>query len=343
MSDPDERNPAPGRLSGCLGRRSGRVLLMLLVLVMVLVIAAVVYQAVSVAVDARRYPPPGEMVDVGGYRLHVNVMGERHDGPTVILENGGGGFSPQWGWVQPAVAEFARVVSYDRAGTGWSEASPEPLDAVEASEALYTALQKSGVPGPYVVAGHSMGALMARTFAKLYPGEVVGLVLVDPRPVNWAEVFPDGGGEANPVVFRLLSVLNRLGIPRLVGVADSQAAGLPPAAYEQAVALSYSPHHIGGMFPDGMVGDSATGFVAAGEDLDGLPLVVLSAGQPDESFGQEVRPRFTATHEEIASLSREGEHRVVSGANHLTIVTEQEYAAEVVEAIHDVVVRPGNP
>ena len=343
MSEPDDRNPAPGRRSGCLWRWPGRAMLILLFLVLGVVMIALVYQAASAFADARRYPPPGEMIDVGGYRLHVNVMGERHGGPAVILENGGGGFSPQWGWVQPAVAEFARVVAYDRPGTGWSETSPEPIEAVEASEALYTALQAAGVPGPYVFAGHSMGALMARTFAKLYPGEVVGLVLVDSRPVNWAEVFPDGGGEANPVVFRLLGVLNRLGIPRLVGVADSQAAGLPPAAYEQAAALSYSPHHVGGMFPDGMIGDSAAEFVAAGEDLDGLPLIVLSAGAADESFGEEVRPRFTATHEEIASLSREGEHRTVAGANHLTIVTRQEYATEVVEAIHDVVSRASNP
>jgi pimeloyl-ACP methyl ester carboxylesterase len=184
---------------------------------------------------------------------------------------------------------------------------------------------------------------MARTFAKLYPEEVVGLVLVDPRPVTWAEVFPDGGGEANPVVFRLLGVLNRLGIPRLVGVADSQAAGLPPVANEQAAALSYSPRHVGGMFPDGLVGESAAEFVAAGEELDVLPLIVLSAGQPDESFGEEVRPRFTATHEEIASLSREGEHRIVPGANHLTIVTRQAYAAKIVEAIDDVIDRANDP
>lgn len=114
------------------------------------------------------------LVDAGGRRLHLNVMGEDKDGPTVILE--AGGMSSQWAWIQPEIAEFARVVSYDRAGLGWSE---QPHDARHISQQLHTALEEAGIGGPYVLVGHSMGGVYARQFAGDYPDEVAGMVLLD--------------------------------------------------------------------------------------------------------------------------------------------------------------------
>src|SRR5690554_4217018 len=73
------------------------------------------YQPNGLARDVRRYPAPGILADAGGHKLHLRVMGAEHPGPTVILETGSGSFSSAWGWVQPEVAKFARVVSYDRA------------------------------------------------------------------------------------------------------------------------------------------------------------------------------------------------------------------------------------
>ena len=78
------------------------------------------YQAAATAKDRRRYAPPGRLVDAGDHKLHLNVMGGDKEGPTVVLETGGQSTSPQWALIQPGIAEFARVISYDRAGLGWS-------------------------------------------------------------------------------------------------------------------------------------------------------------------------------------------------------------------------------
>jgi hypothetical protein len=95
------------------------------------------------------FPPPGKLVDIGGWRLHLNCTGEaRASQPTVILEAGVGDFSVEWSMVQPGVAKFARVCSYDRAGDGWSDLGPHPRTLRQIVYELHTLLDKGAVKPP---------------------------------------------------------------------------------------------------------------------------------------------------------------------------------------------------
>jgi pimeloyl-ACP methyl ester carboxylesterase len=112
-------------------------------------------------------------------------------------------FSPNWHWVQTQLAPMGRVVAYDRAGLGWSEPGPGPRDAQQSAGELHTALQNAGIPGPYVVVGHSYGELVVRAFTDLYADEVVGMVLVDAsHPDQWAQIPASRDGQ-------LLALSNR--------------------------------------------------------------------------------------------------------------------------------------
>jgi pimeloyl-ACP methyl ester carboxylesterase len=124
-------------------------------------------------------PPraPGKLIDIGGYRLHLNCVGNK--GPSVILINGAGDFSFDWSLVQPAIGQFARVCSYDRAGFAWSDPGPIPRTMKQEAFELHTLLNAAHVKGPYVMVGHSLGGLVARVYASQYPREVAGVVLVD--------------------------------------------------------------------------------------------------------------------------------------------------------------------
>src|SRR2546428_13430360 len=120
---------------------------------------------------------PGQLVDLGGWRLHLNCTGQvGASQPTVILEAGAGGFSVDWSLVQPEVARFARVCSYDRAGLGWSELGPRPRTLRQVVWELHTLLEKAGIRPPYVLVGHSYGGILARLYTFTYPLWVVGIV-----------------------------------------------------------------------------------------------------------------------------------------------------------------------
>jgi pimeloyl-ACP methyl ester carboxylesterase len=126
----------------------------------------------------------------------------------------------EWDWVQSEVARFARVVAYDRPGTGWSDSPPETVDARMLAGDPYEALDAAGAEGPYVVVGHSVDSLTTRAFAARYPEEGSGVVLVDPRnpslPEDFPEDFPDGETPSEPPLsLRIMSITGRLVIVRL--------------------------------------------------------------------------------------------------------------------------------
>lgn len=124
------------------------------------------------------------MVDAGGHRLHMVVAG---GGPTVVLESGLGDTREPWAKVQPEAARFSKVVAYDRAGLGRSEAGPNPRTARRIAAELRTALKNAGLAPPFILVGHSAGGLYIRVFAHMYPGEVAGMVFVDPTPEDFFE------------------------------------------------------------------------------------------------------------------------------------------------------------
>jgi pimeloyl-ACP methyl ester carboxylesterase len=117
------------------------------------------------------------LVDIGGYRLHIHVTGKGD--PTVVLIAGAGDFSFDWSLVQPGVARFTRVCSYDRAGSAWSDLGPTPRTMKQEAYELHLLLQKAGLRGPFILVGHSQGGLIARVYADQYPEEVAGMVLAD--------------------------------------------------------------------------------------------------------------------------------------------------------------------
>jgi pimeloyl-ACP methyl ester carboxylesterase len=121
--------------------------------------------------------PPGRLVDIGGQRLHVNCTSS--GSPTVILESGTGDFSVIWALVQPKVAAFTRVCSYDRGGYAWSEPGRRPRTFAQLALELHTALKVLHVAPPYILVGQSYGGLVVRGFAREYRSEVTGMVLVD--------------------------------------------------------------------------------------------------------------------------------------------------------------------
>src|ERR1043165_7689090 len=137
--------------------------------------------AAAAAQTAPPLPPPGRLIDVGGWKLHLNCTGERRaNQPLVVLESGVGDFSVEWSLVQPSVARFARVCSYDRAGDGWSELGPHSRTMHQIVYELHNLLDRAGERAPLVRVGHSYGGHLVRLYASTYPKEVAAMALLEP-------------------------------------------------------------------------------------------------------------------------------------------------------------------
>jgi pimeloyl-ACP methyl ester carboxylesterase len=303
----------------------------MLVIIIALLAAAAVYQFMKSRQEKQRYPPPGEMVDVGGFRLHLNVMGSGQ--PTVILDAGMVSFSSNWAWVQPEIAKVTRVVAYDRAGLGWSDPSPQPPDAAQNARELHAALQKLGISAPYVLAGHSYGGLTVRAFAALYRNEVAGLVLVDgSHPDQWVRM-----GASSRMIWMsngISSVLAHFGLFRLFKQEFKLLTdGLPPQQAAELMAFASTPGALSASANAAKLwDDTSRPFVNASGSLGDIPLIVLSVTEQPR-----MADKLTELQNELPALSSNSQHITVQGANHEGLVAKREHAQVVTDAILRVV------
>lgn len=291
----------------------------------------------------QQYPPPGQMIDVGGYKLHLDCRGQ--GSPTVLLEAGLGDFSVHWALVQPAVAQFTRVCAYDRAGLGWSDPSPHPRTSATMVAELQTLLDKAGESAPYLLVGHSFGGIMMRRFAQQDPDSVVGLVLVDSAHEAQGDHLPALRNAAAQLrqQFRLLSRLNAFG---LLALAPTQIPnrGLPAEALAQYRArLATSAYFdAASAESEALYPPVENATVPKPAALGHLPLLVLSRGQAAPLPGLTAAENaayeqsWRSLQAELAALSANSQQMIAEQSGH-DIHLQQPVL--VIEAIRQLVQR----
>lgn len=211
-------------------RWTTRVLVGLCSLIVVTALTGAAYQSVATRRDLAATPPPGQLVDIGGYRLHLWCTGD--GAPAVILDTGLGGSSAGWHFVQPDVARFTRVCSYDRAGMGYSDPGPSPRTARRIAGELAKLLHGSGIAGPVVLVGASIAGFNVRVFASDHAERAAGLVLVD--------ASHEADAHEVPRMARFVPLLSTVGVFRLFGVSFGQRVeSLPPSVQRYAQATSF--------------------------------------------------------------------------------------------------------
>src|ERR671916_2801122 len=233
----DQQPTTPHNGRSRLWRWTKRLVIGLAGLVVFLVLAGVVYQFVATKVDEYRYPAPGEMVDVGGYSLHVYCTGEGGGAPTVVMDSGAGGSVLDWQLVQPEVVGFARVCTYDRGGAGWSEPGTQPRTSQQFVEELHTLLGNAGVQGPYVLVGHSLGGTNMQLYASQYPDEVAGMVLVDSALEDLDVLSITESLQGSPVWIKVLATIGVVRLGNMLGPVGYPFSELPSDSVDEALAI----------------------------------------------------------------------------------------------------------
>jgi pimeloyl-ACP methyl ester carboxylesterase len=278
------------------------------------------YQWLATRRDLASTPPPGRLVDVGGHRLHLWCTGA--GAPAVILDTGLGGSSADWGFVQPEVALFTRVCSYDRAGAGYSDPGPSPRTARRIASELAELLDRSGIDGRLVLVGASSGGLNVRVFASDHTDRVAGLVLVDGSHEDQIHEVPR--------LARFVPLLSSTGVLRLLGVSFGlRVESLAPPMQRFARATRFR----------------AAGYQAAADEIIhiresasevrrsrrklAIPVVVVTGARGADAT-------WRALQRDQLALSERGCQIVAEESGHLVPIDQPEVVVEAIRAIVNV-------
>lgn len=300
-------------------------------------VACAVYQRVADRADRRRFPPPGRLVDIGGRRIHFLPMG--NGSPAVVIVPALGGSVLEWVRVLRAASSVTTVCAYDRAGLGWSDPKRGAVTVDAMADDLHALLKAAGIAPPYIIAGHSLGGVVARRFQSRYPGDVAGMLLIDSSHEQQAQRLGDSGGwgELKRAARRQARILGLHRIRAELGLVNGlDAATLRRETVPEYVgalkAVSLSTKQRGAVvremlllaFPQGQP-----------QNLGALPLTVLSAG----SAARRKWAAFDAwckLQDELAALSSASVHMYAVNADHNVHLDDP---GVVVQAIRDLVER----
>lgn len=302
----------------------------------VFLVLGALYQFVATRSDERKYPPAGEIVNVNGHGLHLNCTGEGT--PTVILEAGLGGGSLDWSLVQPEVAKFGRVCSYDRAGIVWSTADDGPRGASKIAQGLHTLLETAHVPPPYVLVGHSIGGVYVQMFAARYPSEVAGVVLVDSSHQDQLETV-GGIPFFVPYVYKAAAPV---GIARIVNQIAVLSSDRSTEADAERAAL-YSRTLTVFAIADEMAGipESLSELRASPMQLGAKPLMVLSRGLSDGA-SPETQAAWNELQNKLVKCSSNGKQVIANKSGHYIQLSEPELVVDAIRQVENEAARAKN-
>ncbi len=280
----------------------------------------------------------GQLVDVGEYQMHVYVTGEATGKPTVILEAGNGGFSTQWVHLQNELSQYTQVVSYDRAGYGWSEPAPYPPNLTRNAHDLQTALDTLKIKPPYLLVGHSMGGLFNLSYHAEYPDNIVGMVFLDSTHPNMWEYFPDEMRDRQnsmSALMRIMQFAANFGVMRIFNPLTAVVVDLPEAEQNASLALSATPQYIKTFLQEAEIVSNLPQSMPPISDLSDIPLVVFSANSAPEgqTMPEGIFDIMHSLHQQLAEMSNYGEWYLLDGANHYSIVMAEEYVSQIAEVI----------
>lgn len=316
-----------------------------------LIAAGMLYQRAASRAASRRFPAPGELIDVGGHRLHVTCSGTGR--PPVVLEAGIAASSLSWAAVAPSVAQFTRVCTYDRAGLAWSDVPSCPRTFERIVEEFATVIARVASGDRCILVGHSFGSFIVRGYAMRHPDAVAGLVLVDPA-VEWLKPDAERAYRLRRAQYlaRIGAVLAHVGIPRallalLVGGAPaapqrfsrlfgdtvaqtlgrlvSEVRKLPPGTYPVMQAFWSEPKCYHAMADHMAALERDSTAIAQIVSPAAIPTVVISSGnQPVEQIEMQRM---------LADASHAGQHIIAAHSSHWVQLDEPELVSAAVQQL----------
>jgi len=280
--------------------------------------------------------PPGKLVDVGGFKLHINSIGEKNNKPTLVIESGAGAPSEYYYWLGERLKDSIRVIRYDRAGIGYSDLSNVPRNPKTIARELHTLLEKSGESPPYIMAGHSYGGHYIRVFTELYPNEVAALVFLDsPHPKESERLNMPKSPSYLSTMYKVGAVLGDIGVlnlfDRMLG-SILWAPGLPEEVTDRYFDYTLNGKYLWGYLEEEKWYPELVEMSSKANDFGSLPIRVFAGTNLNKKAllkmglnPEKIRTERKKMQEEIASLSTNGKAYFLKGG-HITIFSQKENA-----------------
>jgi pimeloyl-ACP methyl ester carboxylesterase len=294
-------------------------------------------------------PPLGRFYDVGGRRLFLHRAGS--GSTAVVFLPGAGTVGLDYWNVQERAAQLTTSVLYDRAGTGWSARVALPRTSTAVTDELRELLRVAGVPAPYLLVGHSLGGLYARHYAVRFPGEVAGLLLLDPEHEDYDAYLPpqlrDIYSAWDPEQALPDELPDEL-IQHFRGLFAQELADWPEEIRELLIARHLSPDWFRVGLHEAQNRYQLHDELRQAGPLPDVPLIVLtamgidafktavSAGIPESLLREEVDGK-RRLHDALAASVPHGENRLIDGVGHVTLPWRRPDA--VLQAIQDLLGR----
>jgi pimeloyl-ACP methyl ester carboxylesterase len=302
-----------------------RLLSFCLMLIVIAVLVGWIYQAVCSTKGRREYPPPGQLIDVGGYHMHLFCIGKGT--PTVVLH---WPYSLAWYSVQPEIAKFTRVCAVDPAGVGWSESGPASRDSNQIAIELNQVLTRGNVQPPYVVVTHSRGAFYLRVFAARFQSEIAGIVLVEPEHEDTFTRIPESNlSWSTRTLLHLGPLLTRIGVVRIGRMCGAHTwmedHRVPSLIEQESVALECQPSFIQAEADHQWQQERSAEEARSSGALGSIPLTVISRDpsyypshdpQSMKASDAHIEAVWSELQQEQLKLSSDSSQIIAFGAGH---------------------------
>lgn len=298
-------------------------------LIILLLLTGAFYEFFASQNDKRKLKDiPGQLIDMGDYKLHINVMGERVENqPVVILEASVAANSLDWQMAQPLISEYAQVISYDRAGNGWSEKASNARNPENLADDLHKLLQNAGIEAPYILVGHRYGGMYTRKYLEKYPESVAGLVLVDS---SHPKAFDENNEGEIKRLNRNVNFFQKIGLVRLVTKRNYRAEFLDGTSQEQYIAMM--------MHDNANLLQEATPILRDGIELPEaveVLLTVVSRGE-DTDLSREVD--WADRQRDLATLTDTSKHIFAESSKSWILFTEPQMIADAIQEMFEAVI-----
>lgn len=332
-------------------KRAIKVLTILMVFLILLITCTSIYEFIASSSAKEDYPPPGKLINVGKYNLHLHKQGQ--GAPTIIFESGSGAPSSYWKEIAEKLSPNATVITYDRAGYSWSDEHVTERTGENIVEELHTALEKADMEKPYILVGHSIGGLYTRLFAQNYSSDVAGMVLLDARSENFSKrsdyLLEEAG--LNPESFgttpvNLVKALKTTGLLRIFKKPILGTYFNNEEELDQAVNLMFTTKMQNAIQEENeklyLVEEQVQN-----QELDNIPLTVIAKGIRSDLTGMGLSKAASEKYEDIwreeqeklASLSSNSKFLVAMKSGHDIAINEPQL---VVNEINEMIARVKN-